>query len=169
MRKMTTVLVMMAVAAFAAHAGEGSAETAAGKLDMIKKLAGDWVEVGEDGMPTGKIITSFRLTAGGTAVEETLFAGTDLEMITLYYVDGDDLVLTHYCVNGNQPHMKAEAKKGATIVFKCAGGTNMKSEDDKHMHSAKITWRDDDHIRSEWKEITAGENSYTATFELARK
>ncbi len=153
-----------------AGAAAAAAKAAApGKLDIIKKLAGDWVEVGEDGTPTGKEV-SYRVTAGGSAVEETLFAGTDHEMITVYYLDGGDLALTHYCVLGNQPHMKAEKQTDPRkLVFKCAGGTNLKSENDEHMHRATIVWQDDGHIRSEWQEFKDGKNVMTAAFNLARK
>ncbi len=140
------------------------------KLDVIKKLSGDWVEVGPDGKPTGKVISTFHVTAGGSAVEETLFAGTPHEMITLYHMNGDDLVLTHYCVAGNQPMMKAEKQTDPNkLVFSCAGGTNMKSENDEHMHHATIVWKDADHIHSEWAEFKDGKNTMTASFDLARK
>ena len=168
MRK--TMIVMIVLVAVFAVGAAGAAGVASDKLDMIKKLEGEWVEVGEDGMPTDKVVTSFRLTAGGTAIEETIFKGGDHEMITLYHLDGDDLVLTHYCMNGNQPRMRADAKPGpGKLVFECAGGTNMKSEDDKHMHHAAITWKDEDHIHTEWQEFTDGKNTYTASFHLARK
>lgn len=161
------VVAMIAAAAVATGiAGQGTAD----RFEMIKKLEGEWLEVGEDGVPTDRVITSFRLTAAGTAMEETLFAGGEHEMMTLYHLDGEDLVLTHYCINGNQPRMRADVKsEPGTIAFKCAGGFNMKAEDEKHMHHATIVWKDDDHIRTEWQEFTGGVNTYTASFNLARK
>ncbi len=141
-----------------------------GKLEIIKKLTGDWVEVGDDGRPTGKVVSTYRVTAGGSAVEETLFAGTEHEMITVYYMDGEDLALTHFCVEGNQPRMKAEKQTDRSrLVFKCAGGTNIKSENDEHMHQATIVWKDDDHIHSEWDDVKDGKKVMTASFNLARK
>jgi hypothetical protein len=140
------------------------------KLDLVKKLAGNWVEVGEDGKPTGHVVTTYRITANGSAVEEKLFEGTDHEMVTIYNMDGDDLVLTHYCMLGNQPRMKAEKQTDPrTLVFNCAGGMNIKSEKDEHMHHAVITWKDDDHIHSEWQEVKEGKNTMLASFNLARQ
>jgi hypothetical protein len=180
MRTMTVMLILVMVAACGALdaastvvAGEKTMSrdpVPTGKLDMIKKLAGDWVEIADDGTPTGKVISTFRVTAGGNAVEETLFAGTDHEMITLYHLDGDDLALTHYCVSGNHPRMKAEAQQSPDrLEFRCARGGTMKSENDQHMHHATIVWRDENHIRTEWREFSNGENTYTATFNLARR
>ncbi len=145
-------------------------EAAPSKLDPIKKLAGDWVEIGKDGKPSGKVVSTYRVTAGGTAVEEVLFAGTPHEMITLYHLDGDDLVLTHYCVTGNQPRMKAEKQTDpAKIVFSCDGGTNMQSENDAHMHHATMVFKDDNHIQTEWLEFKDGKQIMVAALDLARK
>ena len=66
---------------------------------------------------------------------EIIFQGAEHEMVTVYHADGDEVVLTHYCVLGNQPHMKARpGGDGKQIVFECVGGTNLASERDKHMH-----------------------------------
>ena len=180
MRRIVTMLCLSALATggalYAGDAPEAKAAAAAAKpaapskLDVIKKLAGDWVQMGEDGRPTDKVVTTYHLTAGGSAVQETLFGGTDHEMITIYHMDGNDLVLTHYCVTGNQPRMKAEKQTDPhKLVFRCAGATNMKSENDQHMHQATIVWKDDNHIHSEWQEVKDGKNVMTAPFELARK
>ena len=55
--------------------------------------------------------------------------------------------MTHYCVLGNQPRMKADPKSPANqICFQFAGGTNLDPKKDKHMHEATLTFVDDDHI-----------------------
>jgi hypothetical protein len=169
------LMIAAALAAGMNPAEEKSKETAArpqspSRLDLIKKLQGDWVQVGEDGKPTDQVVSTYRVTAGGSAVEEVLFKGTPHEMVTVYYMDGSELMLTHYCVAGNQPRMKADKQADPhQLVFHCAGGTNMKSENDEHMHQATITWKDDDHIHSEWLEYKDGKNIMTAAFDLARQ
>lgn len=162
--RMATMIILVSVVAIGASVA-GTAE----KFEMMKKLEGEWVEV-KEGVVTDRVVTRFRLTAAGTALEATVFEGGKHEMMTLYHLDGEDLVLTHYCINGNQPRMRAETRtEPGTIVFRCAGGANIKSEDDKHMHQASIVWKDDDHIRTEWREFENGKNIYTASFDLARK
>ena len=37
------------------------------------------------------------------------------------------------------------------------------------MHRAAITWKDDNHIHSEWLEFKDGQSIMTAAFDLARK
>jgi hypothetical protein len=120
-------------------------------LDKMKKLAGTWVAAGPDGKATDQIVSVIKVTAGGSAVQETLFPGQPHEMLSVYTAEGPDLLLTHYCVLGNQPRMKAEAKSPSNqLCFKFAGGANLDPTKDKHMHEATLTIVDDDHI-----EITA--------------
>ena len=70
-----------------------------------------------------------------------------MEMVSIYTAEGPDLVMTHYCVLGNQPRMKADPNSPANqIRFQFAGGTNLDPTKDKHMHEATLTLVDDDHI-----------------------
>ena len=139
-------------------------------LDTVKKLVGDWVGLDEDGVPTDNVVSSYRVTAGGTAVLDSEFGGTDHEMLTVYHQDGDDLVLTHYCVLGNQPHMRAEPGTGRDkLVFNCVGGTNLNCAVDKHMHRGEITLIGEDRLSSKWFMYEKGDNVYTADFSLVRR
>ncbi len=137
-----------------AQADEKKASNAVGSaaFERLKKLAGEWVSTGPDGKPTDQVISVFKVTAGGSAVQETLFPGSDHEMVTVYHLDGNDLVLTHYCVMHNQPHLKMDAASPANqIVFKFVGGTNLDPTKDMHMHEGTITFIDDNHIESTWQ------------------
>ena len=119
-------------------------------FDKLKTLAGTWVMADADGKPTEQVVSVIRLTAGGSAIEETLFPGQDQEMVSFYTADGSDIVMTHYCVLGNQPQMKASGKKaGDKLNFEFVGGTNLDPAKDMHMHSAVLTFVDDDHFETE--------------------
>jgi hypothetical protein len=116
-------------------------------FEKMKKLAGTWLSAGEDGKPTDRVVSIIKVTAGGSAVHETLFPGQPQEMVSIYTVEGPDLVMTHYCVLGNQPRLKADPNSSANqIDFQFAGGSNLDPAKDKHMHSATLTIVDDDHI-----------------------
>ena len=120
-------------------------------LEKIKKLAGTWVAVGEDGKPTDTIVSVFKVTAAGSAVQETIFPGQPHEMVSVYHMDGKDVLMTHYCAAGNQPKMKLDAKsKDNELKFAFAGGTNLDPAKDMHMHEGLITIIDDDHIQWSW-------------------
>ncbi len=119
-------------------------------LEKLKTLVGTWVTADKDGKPTEEVVSVIKLTAGGSAIQETLFPGQPHEMISIYTADGPDVLMTHYCVLGNQPRMKASTKSLTnTLKFEFAGGTNLDPKKDKHMHAATLTIVDADHYEME--------------------
>ena len=146
-----------------------AAATHAG-LERIKKLAGTWVEEGKDGKPTDKVVSVVKVTAGGSAVHETFFPGQPQEMVSVYHRDGADLVMTHYCVLGNQPRMKADPKAPANqIKWVFAGGTNLDPAKDTHMHAYRVRFVDGDRLRGEWELYKDGKSAAKHAFDLVRK
>src|SRR4029079_10646896 len=93
-----------------------AAAPANANFDKVKSLAGTWVAADKDGKPTDQVVSVINLTAGGTAIQETIFPGQAMEMVSVYTVDGPDFVMTHYCMLGNQPRMKADPKSAANQV-----------------------------------------------------
>src|SRR5690349_7174084 len=89
-------LVLLASAAFAAD--KTKSEEA---FERLTSLKGEWK--GEmDGVETTLIYT---LTANGSALMEQCRPENGHEMITMFTVDGDHLIATHYCSARNQPEM----------------------------------------------------------------
>jgi hypothetical protein len=163
-------VVALLVGGAVARAEEKARQANVKRLEALKGLAGEWVEVGKDGKPTDKVISSIRVTAGGSAVQETLFPGGDKEMVTMYHLDGDDLILTHYCMLGNQPRMRAEPGTDVNkIAFKFVGGTNLKSNDEHHMHQATLTIEGKDRLKATWVSCQDGKPCHEANFDLVRK
>jgi hypothetical protein len=163
------LMIALSSLSVTANAAEKTSANAA-RLEALKKLAGNWVEVGKDGKAADNVVSSIRVTSRGSVVQETLFPGSDHEMVTMYYLDGADLVLTHYCALGNQPRMRAEpANETNRLVFKFIGGGNLKSEDEMHMHAATLTLISDDHFKSEWTACKDGKPCHQASFDLVRK
>jgi hypothetical protein len=91
-------------------------------------------------------------------------------MVTVYYEDGGDLVLTHYCMLHNQPRMRAKRSSAADkLEFQFDGGTNIKSDKDQHMHDMTLQFLSEDHIKSAWNMYKDGKKMDTATLDLKRK
>jgi hypothetical protein len=133
-----------------AHKHHAPAGATNASFEKMKKLVGTWVEADKDGKPTETVVSVIKLTAGGSAIHETIFPGQDHEMVSVYTTEGADLVMTHYCMLGNQPKLKADPKSDKTqIKFDFAGGTNFDPKKDKHMHAATLTIVDADHIQIE--------------------
>ena len=134
---MKTLLTLAFLATTALCANAAVAPDAA--FASIKKLQGDWRGPAMmKGMP--KAHSVFRVTAGGSAVEETIFPGTKMEMLSIYHMDKGNLLMTHYCAIGNQPRMKLNTRTSTAseLVFDFAGGTNLNPRRDVHMHSQRI-------------------------------
>jgi hypothetical protein len=164
---------MFALALVAPAGGDDKAAAGSGaeSLAKLKKLVGTWVATDAAGKPTEQVVSVFKLTGGGSAVHETIFPGTPHEMVTLYHLDGKDLVMTHYCAAGNQPKMKAVAGKENQIKFEFAGGTNLDPAKDMHMHEGSITFFDDGRIEWSWQGWSGGKpaEGHGVSMKLARK
>jgi hypothetical protein len=138
-------------------------------FERFKQLAGDWVGKGM-GKEGHDVHIRYKVTAGGSAVVETIAPGTPHEMVSVIHPDGADLLLTHYCHLGNQPQMKAAGQgDGNKVEFKFVRVTNLKSAQDKHMHDATYTFVDRDTLRSEWTLYNEGKAAGRFAFELKRQ
>lgn len=137
------------------------------EFDKIKSLAGNWEGKATNGNP---VQINYKVVSGGTAVMESILESSDAQMITIYYLDGDQLMMTHYCTANNQPRMRADASTSspATIKFSFVDATNLSSPDDGHMHAHSIEWKDVDHMTQHWTWRQKGEEK-VETFELHRK
>ncbi|HEY7327076.1 MAG TPA: hypothetical protein VH592_05540 [Gemmataceae bacterium] len=139
------------------------------RFERFKRLAGEWVG-NEQGKEGHEVRVQYKVTSGGSAVVETIAPGTEHEMVSVIHPDGADLILTHYCMLGNQPQMKASGGgHGNKIEFKFVRATNMKSDKDMHMHDATFTFVDQDTLTSEWTAYTGGKAAEHAVFKLKRK
>jgi len=117
-----------------------AAGSGAEAFEKLKSLVGHW-ETDKTNMH--KATLDLELTSGGTAVLEKFHmveGGKPVEMTTLYYLDGDRVKLTHYCMAGNQPTMRGTyVPETKTITFDLVSISNLKSTDDGHMHHAVYT------------------------------
>jgi hypothetical protein len=137
----------------------------------LKSLTGEWRSVGPNGEHSRLV---YQVISGGSAVMER-FSSDALppnsgDMITIYYVDRGDLVLTHYCIAHNQPHMRATLYDDRTgeLNFDFVAGGNMSSGDEGHMHSEKLRFIDDDHLSNEWEYMEARSPKFTEVSQFTR-
>jgi hypothetical protein len=176
------VVLLLVTTAFAHADAQAPAvpESAAQKsFDAIKALAGTWegvvkVDPPVPSMEATRMTITMRVTSrGNVLVHEMQEAGTPLDPtrydhpVTVFYLDGDHLVLTHYCDAGNRPHMEAEtssnAKKVEFDLLDVSGGNKH-----GHMHHAVFTLIDADHHVEDWTYMLPGDKPMHAHFELHR-
>ncbi len=134
-------------------------------LDRFKSMVGTW----QGKSPSGETSeVTYRLAAGGTAVMADMHMAGD-DMMSMYYVNGDDLLMTHFCPSNNQPRMKAAISPDLnTVSFDFMDATNLRGPNAGHMHRAVFIFSDADHYTEEWTWKQAEKNS-TMHFEMQRK
>ena len=91
------------------------------------------------------------------------------DMITMFHLDNDRLLMTHYCGAGNQPRMQATTSPdGKTITFDFVDGTNLASPEIGHMHRMVLSLLDANHHTEEWTYSDHGKET-KEVFDLRRK
>ncbi len=139
-------------------------------FERMKQLAGEWEGTATFGDGAGEPARlAIKSTAGGSALVETEFPGTDEEMISVIYLDKGEVVLTHYCHLHNQPHMKGRLVNPNEVSFDFASGSNIDPKTDMHMHSARYRFIDDDHFISTWTLYEGGKPTADAKMDMKRK
>jgi hypothetical protein len=137
-------------------------------FEAIRGLVGTWVS--ETPAQAGSKPTSleFKSVSNDTAVMEIMFPGSDHEMVNMYTIDGDSVLVTHYCSMGNQPHMRLASVNDGVLKFEFVNGGNMKSRDEAHMDSLEITIKGD-HLTEKWSMYMDGKVTGNENFEVKRK
>lgn len=133
-------------------------------LAAVKSLAGRWQVMGE-GEPS---FIEFSLSSKGTAVREVMFPGTAEEMTNMYALDGNSLLMTHYCAAGNQPMMRASEYTENQLVFHPAGVLDLESPDAFYMSDLVLTFVGEDRLNETWRGTASGVQSEMPVFELKR-
>jgi len=135
----TLLVILFAAIAFA----QSDAHAAFARL---KTLEGSWAGKGSEGKP---LQVSYRVTSGGSALMSEIHS--DEDMITMFHMDGDRLLMTHYCGAGNQPRMVGTmSPDGKTVTFNYLDATNLLSAQPGHMERLVVTMIDPDHHTEDW-------------------
>src|SRR5437868_13414191 len=83
-------------------------------FDSLKSLAGTW-QATYEGKP---MQATLRVTSMGNAILHEMKGEGPDNPITMFYLDGDRLLLTHYCDAGNRPRMAGKlSPDGKTLEF----------------------------------------------------
>ena len=176
---LSVVLPLLCAVAFAqSHEHkltEKAAPTEAQKsFDKLKALSGPWEGPVTTDMPQATAAlkgmqVALRTTSSGNALMHDMTApGAPDNPITMFYLDEDRLLLTHYCDAGNRPRMVGKmSPDGKTVEFDfldIAGSTQY-----GHMHHAVFTFIDTNHHTEDWTFILTGDKPVHAHLDLHRK
>ena len=153
------------LAALAAAAQSGGQQS----FELMKTLTGNWEGKGSQG---GQVRVSYHITAGGSAIMAEILSdmkGHTEDMISMIHMDGDRVLLTHYCAAGNQPRMQASiSPDGKTITFKFLDATNLANLEQGHMDHVIFNFIDASHHTEEWHFLVGGKETIER-FDLEKK
>ncbi len=169
--KSTGLVLGVALMSFSAAAfAQSDAQKA---FDQMKTLAGSWegrvTTIPPQADIEGKIAqVSLRVTSMGHAiVHEARQESRPDDPITMFYMDDDRLLLTHYCDAGNRPRMMGKATPDGKMVefdfLDIAGNTKY-----GHMHHGVFTFIDANHHLEDWTYMLPGDKPVRAHFDLQR-
>ena len=158
------VIAMMLIGTTIANAEKPNSAIA---FEQLTSLVGQWTGV-QDGVDITLIYT---LTADGSALMEEFHPAKGPVMMTMFTVDGDHLIATHYCSAGNQPQMVTGAitdPQSKTIVFSLARVTGMTTPEDWHNTGLEVMLENADHFSQKWNYQYKGKTG-TSIFHFIRK
>ncbi len=176
----------------AAGGAEGSADKPAVRegqpkdiMAWLSRLEGDWALLDENGAETGVIVSRFRVTPSGGAsmVMEGVFPDNPdgHESINMYQVEGERVILTHYCETANQPRAQVRLTDDENFLylsFEGAAGKPLPDDDHTAEHifhgevrHGEYIFRGEDRLTTRWGSATDGEltDENSITLELKRK
>ena len=168
LRRMLLVAVLLSIGSTALAQSEAQKS-----FDKLKTLAGSWTglisTVPSQSDIEGKQMQVTLRTAsmGHTLMHEATGTGRPDDPISMIVVDGDRLLLTHYCDANNRPRMQGRmSADGNTVEFDFLDVTG--NLDYGHMQHAKFTLIDANHHIEDWTFLRPGDKSVVAHFDLQR-
>jgi len=130
----------------------------------LQSLVGEWEGA-------NKAAITYTLVSGRNVLMESMkMPAPEPDMVTMYHLDGNGLVATHYCSMGNQPRMRSAevSPDGKIIRFRFADITNLAKPDAPHIRHLTVTFQDADHFTQEWTAVSDGKEK-PETFKWTRK
>lgn len=135
--------------------------------ERLKTLQGAWNGRSTKGW-TDRV--EYKLIAGETCLVEISFdAHPNETMLTIWHMDGDRLMLTHYCVAKNQPRLVLTglSDDARELTFEFLDATNLPSRDTGHMDKLVMTI-DADTYAAQWTWYQKGRETWMERIEHAR-
>jgi hypothetical protein len=137
-------------------------------FERLKALAGRWdASTTDEQHHAIHAPVTYEVVSGGTTVFERIVEGKS-DMVSAFHLDGDRLILTHYCSAGNQPRMVARMIDAKTVKFEFLDGTNLPSPKAGHIHEAVFRFIDASHIETEWTYYEEGKPAGTVVRKQVR-
>lgn len=137
------ILAQSSAQASAPPAVHASAEKVAARdaFEQLSRMVGTWRPADK---PQSSLRIRFYLTAGGTVLVESWEARGQPHSLTLYHRDGETLLATHYCPQGNQPRLALAGRDSGGLHFAFRDATDLDPARESHQHDLWFDLADPD-------------------------
>ena len=170
MRRRIIVLVTLALGSVVLLADEQKSKIEKNPAyDKMKTLVGSWEGLANEGNQKIPTNARFKMIADDSALMAWLNEGSkNDEMITMFHMNGNDLMATHYCAAHNQPRMVlVNGGDPDHLIFKFKDGTNIQPRGG-HMQQVAFIFDGANHHIEEWTYLENGKED-TTRFDFRRK
>jgi hypothetical protein len=133
------------------------------RFAKLKSLAGSWklTHPQRDAKPAFRI--SYKLISRDSALVETFGDPAGQVTETVYHLDGNNLMATHYCAQGNQPRLRMQDDSTDSMIhFAFQDVTNLKHEKDSHLIDMRFTLLADGRLKREETYLSDGQKDVSS-------
>lgn len=124
--------ILLLLASVSSYADNLPSEVA---FEQLKGLVGSWKPTN----PEDPTQIEVKLIAGGSALVETWEMSPTRQSMTIFTLDGDRLLVTHYCPQGNAPRLAyTQTDTSGAHHFQFIDGTNLQNPEASHEHALWI-------------------------------
>jgi hypothetical protein len=161
-----TIPLLAVVTGFAADPPAAEKLDAQAAFARLQSLVGEW----QADTSMGKARLVYEVIAGGSVLVERESFEHMAPMMTVYHLDRDRLILTHYCTTGNQPRMQARSfdPKTGQLRFDFLDATNLASPTAGHMHAVALRLSSARELSADWEFQEGGARKNTESFRYTR-
>ena len=124
-----SIVIFLMSSAVNAHTQLDASEA----FDEMTSLVGVWKK---EGKKSPNFSVTFELTANNSVLVETWLFNDKKHSFTVYHLDNEQLIATHYCPQGNQPRLALAANSTINrLRFQFFDATNLANSSHSHQHS----------------------------------
>jgi hypothetical protein len=142
---------------------------AAAAFARMKTLAGTHQAAATDGEDRTQV--TYEVSSGGHALLEKLNDGAPEEMVSVYFLEGRDLAMVHYCAIGNRPHLRLDRVSSTIDDLRFEWddtATDIDPRKDGHIHAARFRFKDWNTCEAEWTFCQEGREAHRWSIQFSR-
>ena len=138
-------------------------------FERVKQLVGKWQGTIDMGKGPQKVLATYKLTAVGSALVETVFEGAPHEMVSIYHDNSKGaLTMVHYCAEHNQPKFALKSMDANQVTMELAPDNDIDVAVEKHIHVAVIRFDGKGKMTHLWTGYENGKKGHVAEIAYTR-